>query len=421
MPGYRRFVTYLFQYQNRKKGGNCGFAKVEVRQERCRIELQVKSYEEKQFPVYLFAREEEQLKGIYLGELAVKNGTGRAAFVITADDIAGTPYGIDDMRGLYLAGDGSNFIASQWDDADTVWNTFSPHKKTQEEINGGDSEIQDNGEKRNNIEENLEKEEHKAASDKENILFSDEKKAEGSVDKRKEEWRNVSEKNTEEKNVSEKNTEGKNMSEKNAEEKNMGEKNAEEKNMGEKNAEEKNMGEKNTGEKDMSEKDVKERNENNDIQTDMIKASPQEERQPELSATQAASATAAQPYRFLHTWEQQWQRFIAAHPVFCPFDEDEGVYGVKMELRDFKILPRQYWYLANNSFLLHGYFNYRYVLFGYMDGEQKRWFIGIPGIFQNQEQILAGAFGFPEFRTKQLTRQKTGEFGYWYRCLDLGV
>lgn len=371
MPGYRRFVTYLFQYQNGKKGGNCGFAKVEVRQERCRIELQVKSYEEKKFPVYLFAREEEQLEGIYLGELAVKNGTGRAAFVITADDIAGTPYGIDDMRGLYLAGDGSNFIASQWDDADTVWNTFSPYKKTPEEINRGDSEIQDNGEKRSNIEENLEKEEHKADSDKENILFSDEKKAEGNEDKRNEEWRNVSEKNTQE--------------------------------------------------KDMSEKDVKERNENNDIQTDMIKASPQGERQPELSATQAASATAAQPYRFIHTWEQQWQRFTAAHPVFCPFDEDEGVYGVKMELRDFKILPRQYWYLANNSFLLHGYFNYRYVLFGYMDGEQKRWFIGIPGIFQNQEQILAGAFGFPEFRTKQLTRQKTGEFGYWYRCLDLGV
>ena len=36
-----------------------------------------------------------------------------------------------------------------------------------------------------------------------------------------------------------------------------------------------------------------------------------------------------------------------------------------------------------------------------------------------QEQLLAGIFGFPEFRTKQVTRQKTGEFGYWYRYLDM--
>ena len=75
--------------------------------------------------------------------------------------------------------------------------------------------------------------------------------------------------------------------------------------------------------------------------------------------------------------------------------------------------------LYYNSFLLHGYYNYQMLLFGYMQGEAKQWFLGIPGVFSNQEQLLAGIFGFPEFRTKQVTRQKTGEFGYWYRYLDM--
>ncbi|MCD8217506.1 MAG: DUF6128 domain-containing protein, partial [Clostridiales bacterium] len=101
------------------------------------------------------------------------------------------------------------------------------------------------------------------------------------------------------------------------------------------------------------------------------------------------------------------------------FDEEKNIYAVKMDLRDVRSLPKKYWQLANNSFLLHGYFNYRYILLGCEDGEKKRWFVAVPGVFQNQEQLLAGLFGFGEFRTKQLTKQKTGEFGFWYRYLEM--
>ena len=146
----------------------------------------------------------------------------------------------------------------------------------------------------------------------------------------------------------------------------------------------------------------------------------------ELQATQQTVAVSEKNFsltmgmeKMLSAWETEWERFTATHTLFCPFDEDEGVYGVKLQLQDFKVLPKQYHYLANNSFLLHGYYNYQMLLFGYMQGEAKQWFLGIPGVFSNQEQLLAGIFGFPEFRTKQVTRQKTGEFGYWYRYLDM--
>lgn len=75
------------------------------------------------------------------------------------------------------------------------------------------------------------------------------------------------------------------------------------------------------------------------------------------------------------------------------------MYAVKLQMQDFKILPKEYQYLANNSFLLHGYFNYKMVLFGYMEAEQRQWFLGVPGVFSNQEQLMAGIFrisGIPD-------------------------
>ena len=41
MAEYRRFVAYVYEYQKEKKGSNCGFVKIEVRGEICRIELPV--------------------------------------------------------------------------------------------------------------------------------------------------------------------------------------------------------------------------------------------------------------------------------------------------------------------------------------------------------------------------------------------
>ena len=92
---------------------------------------------------------------------------------------------------------------------------------------------------------------------------------------------------------------------------------------------------------------------------------------------------------------------------------------VRLELKDIRLLPKPYWYLGNNSFLLHGFFNYRYLILGATEvSEKKRWFIGIPGIYQNPERVMATLFGFPEFRNEKSVPVNTGEFGYWYRYLN---
>lgn len=80
--------------------------------------------------------------------------------------------------------------------------------------------------------------------------------------------------------------------------------------------------------------------------------------------------------------------------------------GIQIELRDIRELPRKFWNLGNNSFLLHGFFNYHYLLLGKRTEEDKETiFIGVPGMFHSQEHVMASLFGFSEF----LPGRKEGE------------
>lgn len=116
-------------------------------------------------------------------------------------------------------------------------------------------------------------------------------------------------------------------------------------------------------------------------------------------------------------WGLYFQKLKAKMPICFPF-EGEPIECVQMELKDIKELPRKYWYLGNNSFLLHGFFNYRHIMMGEMETEEgKEYFLGIPGVYQNQEKIMATMFGFPDFKPQKNAEFKTGEFGYWYRII----
>lgn len=118
-------------------------------------------------------------------------------------------------------------------------------------------------------------------------------------------------------------------------------------------------------------------------------------------------------------WSATWQMMLETYPVLMPFEGEEEILCIRIELKELRLLPRRYWYLGNNSFLLHGFFNYRYLILGQMEVQgMKRWFLGVPGVFQNQEKVMAAIFGFPEFKAEKTAKQKTNQFGYWYRFMD---
>lgn len=117
--------------------------------------------------------------------------------------------------------------------------------------------------------------------------------------------------------------------------------------------------------------------------------------------------------------QMQWERLAEQYGKIQPFEDDDKILGVKIELKDLRELPNQFGYLGSNSFLLHGFFNYRHLLLGRVQKDNKtKWFIGVPGVFENPERILAAVFGFPEFKQEKDTPVKTNQFGYWYHFMD---
>lgn len=75
----------------------------------------------------------------------------------------------------------------------------------------------------------------------------------------------------------------------------------------------------------------------------------------------------------------------------------------KMELNHIRQLPSPNWYLCNNRFLVHGFFNYGYlVLKKEMEADSEAAFLGVPGVFEKPEMVMATLFGFPEFEALPL-------------------
>ena len=84
----------------------------------------------------------------------------------------------------------------------------------------------------------------------------------------------------------------------------------------------------------------------------------------------------------------------------------------KMELSAIKNLPSPNWYLCNNSFLVHGFFNYGYlVLKKTTEAGGEKTYLGVPGIFEKPEMVMATLFGFPKFQTlpKEISSAKMEE------------
>ncbi len=115
-------------------------------------------------------------------------------------------------------------------------------------------------------------------------------------------------------------------------------------------------------------------------------------------------------------WEQTWRYMLRTYPVLNQFSEENQVLCVRIEIKDVRLLPAKYWSMVNNSFLLHGFFNYRYLAFGRIG---QNWFVGIPGIYQNQEHVMASIFGFPDFLPQKQKTERREQPGYWYRILEI--
>lgn len=119
MSEYQRFISYIYAYDGGIKVKNVGFAKMEVRNGRCRIGINLKGAygSSGKEGVYAVRRIEDGLEKLCLGEIVLSKGSGEFSYVSEENRVGGAPCGLKDLCGLYLGGEaGERFYFTGWDD-----------------------------------------------------------------------------------------------------------------------------------------------------------------------------------------------------------------------------------------------------------------------------------------------------------------
>ncbi|WP_242984605.1 DUF6128 domain-containing protein [Clostridium sp. chh4-2] len=118
---------------------------------------------------------------------------------------------------------------------------------------------------------------------------------------------------------------------------------------------------------------------------------------------------------------QIWPIFRKTYPKIDAFDYEKGCEVLTIKPQDIGLLPREIWVYGNNSFLLHGYYNYRYLILAKLNNPQgqPRYLLGVPGHYYSNEKYMASMFGFSNFVLSKNQPLQDGRFGYWYTDIRL--
>ncbi len=454
MSEFHRMITYLYLYEQGTKSRNVGFAKIERRDQRCLLEIHMKNTgcSLSPVPVYFYMQKEDLLAGISLGNFSLTRGSGDFKTVLETKNFKDSGYNIDDVKGIYIPLTAQMILVSQWDDDEfhrenfiDLSDTGAKHAKDPEdtaEKNTPAEKYSEQSRSATNIPsgnnsagnlsptpENITTEEGKLPTLQ---AAGDSKPSAAAISSTSEQKTGNSMPNTQ---------------------------------AAENAPDERSIAPAHTTETaaDMpAASSIPDKQDNPPVSrqdeerspaksTDALKAVEALPRSAEEMSgfrtipgrrAQSSSQTPRHSQAF-HTnpnhaqtseasqnpgqsqadapedWDLRWRFILENYPVMTPFAGDEHTLCVRMELKDLRQLPKQFWYLGNNSFLLHGFFNYRYFILGMTEEfGVRKWFVGVPGVFQNPERVMAALFGFPEFRSEKPSAINTGEFGYWYRYLN---
>lgn len=109
--------------------------------------------------------------------------------------------------------------------------------------------------------------------------------------------------------------------------------------------------------------------------------------------------------------EDKWLQLCAVYPHIKPFQDQREYLSIRPE--DFVLLSADSYKAAGNSFMLHGYYNYRHLI---LAREERRggilYYVGVPGNYYDREKQVAVMFGFESFECAQEPAQSS-DFGYY--------
>ena len=150
MSEYRRFVSYMYLYENNVKSMNAGFLKVESRNGQCRLNLSLKNVYSVtgKCSTYLFMRAGDELRGVYMGDVQIKNQGSEWSFRTEAKNVAGSGYPLDQMAGMIILCEGEKFYGTRWDTGDldirhfvTSWDDEEKLERKEQEFAPAEIEV----------------------------------------------------------------------------------------------------------------------------------------------------------------------------------------------------------------------------------------------------------------------------------------
>ena len=113
----------------------------------------------------------------------------------------------------------------------------------------------------------------------------------------------------------------------------------------------------------------------------------------------------------------KWEQLNRIYPKIQPFGDIREYLSIAP--CDFVILSERYQEMVQNSFLLHGYYNYGHlILTKIKEGIDDNYYLGVPGVYYEREKQAALLFGFEGFEGDGDAVQD-GSFGYYMKRVEI--
>lgn len=424
MSAYHRLISYIYAYEGGIKGKNTGFAKLETRGTSCRIQVSVRRVFAGGSPigVYLLAGQEE----IRIGTLFVRGGNGEFRAVVNCENIEGSGCNMEECCGLTL-----HETDSAWRAYTTIWEDAVAHAAeveladvTAEKVREQEAEKEEATRK---LAENVSGEVNSASVGKEKLDEASELTRSGEMESQ------------------DTSTETEKKEAVNINETDFGISQPQPEKLEDSNLEIFEDTETMEAVPDISETSDHQEAEvvqeaqtetpqesfqesTQEVQTETPQESSQEsfqEAQTEARRKDSQNQKQSQPdsskeFPKEDPAESLWNRLRAAYPKVTAFECADGCEILVIKPQDIGLLPRENWVYGNNSFLLHGYYNYRYLILARLGkpGERGRYILGVPGHYGNNEKYMAAMFGFDRFVRSTRQPPRDSRFGYWYTDLN---
>ncbi|MEG1902094.1 MAG: DUF6128 domain-containing protein [Clostridium sp.] len=411
MSNYQRLISYIYAYEGGIKGKNIGFAKLEEKNDQCKITISVKKIfvGGNSIGIYLLSNQGE----LQIGTLFVRNGVGEFRTVINSVNIEDSGRGIETFYGLSI-----HDVESDWRTYTTIWEDAVAHA-AELELADVTSENLIQKQRNRKTDPNPIKEQPLPISKEIELELELEEKEE-----REEEEREAREEREEEqREKAEEQKEQKERKKKEGWEEKEEQEDAREKEWEEKEEREEEWEEKEEREEERVKKMNRQRNERSvREQLKESKLEPKRASEPVRSTILQRDTSYREIPNQDMSHQQMWEMLQKKHTKILAFDYEDGCQILLIKPQDIGLLPRDLWVYGNNSFLLHGYYNYRYLILAKLENPNgsPRYLLGVPGTYVSNEKYMASMFGFPNFVLSKKQPSKDGRFGYWYTDIKIG-